>query len=172
MSVYLINGPSGSGKTSIGAELQERGFRVIDTDEKFGYYANLETEEPAEFQHKNVTEDWYKHHGWIWDKQKVEEVINNATETTFFCGGSLNESIFYPRFNRIFRLIVTPETLVARIKKRGNDKHTNNPVFIARMLKFLETAKADGEKSGMVVIDTSAKTVSESTDELLSYVNE
>lgn len=41
MTAYLINGPSGTGKTSISRCLQERGFRVINTDEEFGYYADL-----------------------------------------------------------------------------------------------------------------------------------
>jgi shikimate kinase len=152
MSVYLINGPSGSGKTSIGVELQARGFTVIDTDEQFGFYANLETEQPVEFQGSNVTEEWYRQSGWIWNRKKVEEAIENATETTFFCGGSRNESTFYPKFARIICLDVSPEVLVNRLKDRQSDNHTNNPIFIARMLKFLEIAKADGKSLGVLLL--------------------
>ncbi|MBP6880574.1 AAA family ATPase [Candidatus Saccharibacteria bacterium] len=170
MSAYLINGPSGSGKTSIGDELQRKGFHVINTDEKFGYYANLKTEEAVEFPVDEVTEEWYRDNGWIWNRKKMEYTLTRTDEDIFLCGGSLNESSFYPRFEKIFRLVVDADILVARIKSRGNDGHTNNPDFIARMLNFLETAKLDGEKAGMIIIDTSRKSISESTDELLSYL--
>lgn len=172
MSIYLINGPSGSGKTTIGSELQKRGFRVIDTDEEFGHYANLDSGKEVKFPNGSVTEIWYSQNEWVWDKSKVKEVFDNATETIFFCGGASNENIFYPHFQKIFRLIVDADTLVQRIKDRGVDPHTNNPVFIAKMLKFLESAKSDGEEMGMVVIDTTNKSVGESTDELLSFVKE
>jgi shikimate kinase len=170
MAVYLINGPSGSGKTSIGQELKERGLRVIDADEAFGYYANLQTEQAVEFPGNDVTEEWYKQNGWIWNRKKVEEVLDKTSETTFLCGGALNENLFYPRFKKVFRLITDAETLVKRIKSRGSNTHTNNPDFIAKMLKFLQTAKSNGEKAGMVIIDTSHKSVDESTDELLRHV--
>ena len=170
MSAYLINGPSGTGKTSIGHSLQHRGFRVINTDEEFGYYANLETEQEVKFPSEEVTEEWYKDNGWIWNKNKVEEVLSKGDEIIFLCGGSINENIFYPRFEKIFRLVVDADILIKRIESRGNDVHTNNPDFIARMLKFLKTAKSDGEKAGMVIIDTSKKSIDESTDELLSYL--
>jgi len=172
MNVYLINGPSGSGKSSIGNELQKRGYKVIDTDEELGYYANLETNKEVVFPGKNVAEEWYSQNGWIWNKLRVEEVLDGATETTFFCGGALNENIFYPHFTQIFRLMIDSDTLVRRIKNRGDDQNTNNPDFISRMLRFLQTAKSDGEKSGMIIVDTSSKSIRESTDELLSYLKE
>ena len=68
--------------------------------------------------------------------------------------------------------MVDSNTLVTRIKKRGDDEHNNNPEFITKMLKFLETAKVDGEKLGMIIINTSVKSVNDSTDELLAYVKE
>lgn len=168
MPTYLINGPSGTGKTSVGNELKKRGYSVFDTDESFGYYANLETEEVVEFPGENVTEEWYSKYGWIWDRVKVEKVLSNKTDTIFFCGGSLNESIYYPKFTSIIRLVVTPEVLVQRIQSRKGDEHTNNPAFIERMVKFLETARADAEKLGWIVVDTSSKTAKASVDEILS----
>lgn len=170
MSIYLINGPSGTGKTSIGNELQKRGYKVIDTDQEFGYYADLNTEAPVKFPGELVTEAWYSQYGWIWDSKKVEKTLNEAHGMFFLCGGALNESPFYPRFDKIFRLIVDPVTMKKRLRSRKGDEHTNNPKFIARMLDFRVTAEDDAHKMGWVVINTSHKTVSESVDEILSYV--
>lgn len=173
MSTYLINGPSGTGKTSIGKELAKRGYRVIDTDKAFGYYANLQTEKPVKFPGEDrVSPEWYAINGWIWRKKEVEKVLNEAKEVTFFCGGALNESQFYHRFTQIFRLIIDSETLVNRLSARVGDQHTNNPSFIARMVSFLEHAKSDAEKLGWVVIDTSKKSVEESVEEILAHVDE
>lgn len=171
MPVYLINGPSSSGKTSVGHELQNRGYRVINTDEEFGYYADLKTEKPVDFPGgDHVSADWYAKNGWIWNKKRVEKAIKNAPDILFFCGGALNESQFYPRFAKIFRLIIDPDTLIKRIGSREGDEHTNNPEFIARMLGFLENAEKDARKLGWVIINTSKNTVRESTDEILSYI--
>lgn len=171
MKLYLINGISTSGKTSIGTELEKRGYKVINTDEAFGYYAELETGTEVEFPGgQKATKDWYAKHGWIWNETRFEQFLNDMTQTTFLCGGSLNESQFYPKMTKIFRLVTTPEVFLERIKNRGNDEHTNNPEFIARMLEFLSHARSDAEKMGWLVIDTSKKTISESTDEILANI--
>lgn len=171
MELYLINGPSASGKTSIGLELTKRGYKVINTDEEFGYCADLKTGEEVVFPDgQGATKGWYAKHGWIWNRDRFEQFLNNVTEPTFLCGGSLNEAEFYPKMTKIFRLVTSPEVLLARIKSRGDDVHTNNPEFIARMLKFLSHARSDAEQMGWAVVDTSTKSVTESTDEILSAI--
>lgn len=170
MAVYLINGPSGSGKTTLGFELQRRGYQVINTDEVFGYYANLQTEEEVEFPGtKHATPDWYKVHGWIWNIEKVRKAIH-ASDTVFFCGGALNESQFYSDFAKIFRLHLSREDLLARLKARDNDQHTNNPVFIKRMLDFLSHSEHDAKQLGMIIINTSVSSIKEAADEIISEV--
>lgn len=168
MTAYLINGPSGTGKTSIGNELEKRGYTVVNTDEALGYYANLATEEAVEFPGDDVTELWYSKNGWIWDKKKFNKLLSESTDITFFCGGSLNEPAFYPQFSNVVRLVVSPDVLVQRIQSRKGDKNTNNPYFIKLMLDALKTARADAEKLGWVVVDTSHKSVKTSTDETLT----
>ncbi|HEU0266109.1 MAG TPA: AAA family ATPase [Candidatus Saccharimonadaceae bacterium] len=165
---YLINRPSGTGKTSIGDELEKRGYRVINTDKAFGYYANLETRVPVTFpKHGIPNEKWYSTNGWAWDSEKVEKTLKKySSETVFFCGGSFNESYFYPQFTKIFRLHCSPEKLIERLTKRKGDSHTNNTYFIAKMLDLLETSENDAERLGWPVIDTTNKTIRQSANEI------
>jgi broad-specificity NMP kinase len=174
MSVYLLNGPSTAGKTTIGELLAERGFKVIDTDQAFGHYANFETEKPVDFPSSgHPSAEWYKANGWLWDREKVEKAFQEIeNQTVFFCGGAYNEHHFYPRFTKVFRLHVSPEEFEKRIRARGDDPHTNNPNFRKRMLDFLKTSVQHATASGMIVIDTSNTKPEVSLKEILSYVND
>jgi len=173
MAAYLLNGASTAGKTTIGNVLAERGYKVIDTDETFGYYGNLATEKPVEFPGGDrVTAEWYAENNWIWDRQKVKATLDEADETIFFCGGAMNETVFYPRFAKIFHLYLTPEALIARNSQREAGGHTNNPAKQERMLEFLKKSKEYASSLGMVVIDTSQGTPEASADEILGYINE
>ncbi len=172
MPTYLINGYSGSGKTSIGTELHKRGYKVINTDEEFGYYGNFKTEEKVNFPGAGrVSAHWYKENGWLWNRELVDRALKKSSSIQFFCGGSWNESAFYPRFEKIFRLVVAPEVMTKRLKARSDDGHTNNSEFIAQMLKFSKVARTEAESLGWVVIDTSSKTVDQSADEILDQLN-
>jgi adenylate kinase family enzyme len=63
MKAYLITGPSGSGKNTIMAELYKRGYKIVETDSTFGYWANIVDETPIKYPgNKNLTEDWIKEH--------------------------------------------------------------------------------------------------------------
>lgn len=174
MSIYLINGPSTAGKTTIGDMLSSRGFKVINTDDAFGHYANFETEEPVEFPSSgHPSAAWYEVNGWQWDKAKVKKVIDESKDqTVFFCGGAYNEHHFYPEFKKIFRLHIRPEEFEKRISARGDDPHTNNPNFRKRMLDFLKTSVRDATARGMIVIDTSDVSPEDTVKEILSHVND
>ncbi len=169
-SVFLINGPSTSGKTTIGNELVKRGYEVINTDDAFGYYANIKTEQPVEFPGYEVSEDWYEVNGWLWDKKKVEAVFGAASGVLFFCGGALNESAYYPRFSKVFRLHVNPDALEARLAERGEDPHTTNPLFKQRMLDMIERAEEDAKSLNQVLIDTSDRDLETTVDEILEHI--
>ena len=172
MGAYLIIGPSATGKTSLGWELSKRGYHTIDTDEAFGYYGNLETKAPVEFPGNTVTDEWYQQNGWLWQPDKLEQALSQAEkETTFFCGGALNEQEYYHRFSKIFLLYVAAETLKERLLKRVGDPHTNNPAFISRMLAYAAVTEDIAKKYGMVIINTTT-TINESADQILSYVHE
>jgi len=169
MANFLINGLSGTGKTSISVELKKRGYKTIDTDDEFGYYADLQTEEPVEFPGKSVTAKWYKKNGWIWNRDKVKVALNYEGNI-FFCGGSSNESIFYPNFSKIFCLVTDSNILIKRLKARSSEKHNNSIEFIQRIDEFLESSKQDAASLGWILIDTTKDSVSQSTDLILSYV--
>ena len=169
MPVYLINGASGTGKTAIGHELQKRGFRVIDSDEELSYFANLETEEPIEYPEGTPDESWYKVNGLIWDRKKIEKVLEEGKrETIFIAGAGINDHEYYPRLTKIFRLYTDPEILVQRLQNRAPDHPTNNPLFIRKMVDLVKASKPDAENCGWELIDTTSKTVEQSVDEIIA----
>lgn len=170
MSNILINGPSATGKTTIGNELERLGYKVINTDEEFGYYGNLKTLQPVNFPGPNVNEDWYKENAWIWDSEKVNRALSNDEDIVFFCGGALNEAEFYDKFDKIFRLIVDPKTLIKRLEARGSDQHTNNPKFKKRMLDYLAKIKNGERLTNEIVIDTSLNNTHEYVDIIISQI--
>lgn len=173
MPVYLINGASGTGKTTIGRELEKRGFRVIDTDKSFGYFANLGTEEPVEYPKRDPDAKWYEINGWIWNRKKVEKILEEGThETIFLCGGSLNDDIFYHKMAAIFRLYTSPEILKKRLLTYENAKYTNSPAFVERMLDLVKRSKADAKMMSWYIIDTSNNTVEQSVNEIFRNIHD
>ncbi len=172
MAAYLITGPSGSGKTSVGIELLRRGYNVIETDSRFGYLANRKTEAPVDYPGvKNITPEWYKVNGWIWNRQIIEKSLNNCKKKiVFYCGAADNEHLFYHRFDRVFFLNVAPKTLIERLTDRK--ERYNNPTFIELSLKELKRYERKAKLYNMVMIRSDQCSVKDSTNAILTHIEE
>src|SRR4051812_29099481 len=112
MNNYLIEGISGTGKSAVCDELQKRGYKALEADQIFGFYGDPTTGLPTNVEHQL---------NWIWDKNKVAEILNKGEEDIFVCGGAMNQNNFTEYFSKIFTLHVDDETLKNRLLKRTNN---------------------------------------------------
>ena len=154
MNVYLLSGLPGTGKTTIQHELDKLGFDTINTDEAWGYYGNLVTEEPVEAPSEK-TREWIKSNGWIWNSKVVRPILEEAhIKPLIVCGGSRNEEQFYPLFAKIFSLHVPDGVMRERLQARNGTAGTTEQ-FIERMVEFNQgfyerAAKKGGDRKSVV----------------------
>lgn len=96
---------SGTGKSTVLADLARRGFETVETDlEPWSTWS----EEAG---------------GYVWDEERVDELLRRERETTLFVSGTVsNQGRFYDRFDEIVLLSVPAEVLLDRI-----DSRTTNP---------------------------------------------
>jgi dephospho-CoA kinase len=130
---YLISGLPGTGKTSVCEELQLRGYHAIDADKAFGFQAD---------------------NGWIWNDEKLSEVLDDlSSDTLFICGSASNRDKYMDRFAKIFILYVDSETLKTRLIDRTNNNFGKSPATLTRQLELNEGVKEYSIKRGRIIID-------------------
>jgi dephospho-CoA kinase len=153
MGNYLISGLSSTGKSSISHELEKLGYKVYDTDVELGFYGNFETGQPV-LHPDNPSREWFKHNGWIWDGDKLKQLLRAKSDVpVFICGGSRNERKFYGLFDAIFVLHIPDEVMRDRLTARGSSK-INTPLFITRMIEYNQDAYRHASSIGATVVET------------------
>jgi hypothetical protein len=159
MTAYLIAGPSGSGKSTVGRVLQQRGFRVIETDFEdglSGWFNNDTGERVTDIPSQPYSQDWVAAHRWSWDKVKMEELLSSVgKDPVFFCGGAFNERDFYSSFEKRFGLYVDNETMTARLQVREPKRWVKGSAELERQLEWNEKFRDFCISSGATVIDGS-----------------
>ncbi len=159
MSAYLISGPSGSGKSTVGRVLQQRGFRVIETDFEdglSGWYDNATSQKVTELPPQPYPKEWVAKHGWFWDKNRMNELIGSvSTAPVFFCGGAHNEKDFYGSFEKRFGLYVNKDTLITRLQSREPERWINGSAELKRNQDWNEKYKDFCISTGSIVTDSS-----------------
>ncbi|HET8557259.1 MAG TPA: AAA family ATPase [Gaiellaceae bacterium] len=108
MRRILVTGMSGTGKSSALAELAERGFRTVDTDEP-GW-----TVEDAEG-------------GRWWDESRIEQLLAEEGPTLYVSGTVSNQGRFYDRFDAVVLLSAPAEVLLRRIDARATNDYGKSP---------------------------------------------
>jgi hypothetical protein len=159
MALYLISGPDGSGKSTVGRILQQRGYRVIETDFEDGLSAWFDvstgrkvTKMPGE----RYPEGWGDSHRWLWNGSRMEALIKSVgSKSVFFCGSAHNESEFYDAFQKRFGLWVNNKVLVERLQARDPERWANGSTELKRMLEWNEETRRRRQK-GIIVVDSSS----------------
>lgn len=160
----------GTGKTTIEHELQKLGYDVINTDEEWGYYGNIETEAPVEHPVK-PTAEWYKPNGYIWNSKTVRPLLSNhGDKPLFICGGSRNEAKFYDLFTKIFVLHISNELMRERLLAR-NDPNSSSELFMSRMVEYNKKTYEHARNIGGTIIET-AQPLELSMQKILSAIND
>jgi broad-specificity NMP kinase len=96
-----VTGMSGTGKSTALAELEARGFEVVDTDEP-GWT------------------DWSDEDGgYVWREDRIAELLARDREVTLYVSGAVsNQGRFYPHFDAVVLMSAPAEVLLSRLESR------------------------------------------------------
>jgi shikimate kinase len=105
MRRILVTGMSGTGKSTALAELERRGFQVVDTD--VGGWTEWSDAED----------------GYVWREGRMADLLSRDDGPTLFVSGAVsNQGRFYRRFDAVVLLSAPADELLRRI-----DDRTTNP---------------------------------------------
>ena len=161
MSAFSITGPCGSGKSTVGRVLQQRGFRVIETDfeDRLSAWFNNDTaERVTDMPAQPYTKEWVNAHSWLWDKSRMLELLGSVgIEPVFFCGGAFNEQEFFDSFELRFGLCTSNDALVERLQVREPQRWMNGSVELQKQLEWNDQFINCCQKTGAIKINSSVQ---------------
>ena len=106
MSKVLVTGMSGTGKSSALAELAQRGYRVVDTDDS-GWKEWIESS------------DEMSGGEWLWVEDRMTGLLRTLDDHTLFVQGCVRNQVkFYDRFDAVVLLSAPAEVILDRIAHR------------------------------------------------------
>jgi hypothetical protein len=159
MSSYLISGPSGSGKSTVGKVLQQRGYRIIETDSEEGLSDWVDINNGqivTEIPRQPFPQEWLDGHRWTWDVNRMTELLSTVgVEPVFFCGGASNEKDFFGDFDKRFGLCAENELLIERLQIREPERWVDDSAELKRGLEWNDKFKNYCISVGAIVIDSS-----------------
>src|SRR5665213_2856389 len=153
MGRYLITGRSGSGKSSICHELQQRGYPAFDGDKIEGLagWVTLKTNEAGKVDYRQPHDNSLL--GWNWNDTVLREFLE-AHHTVFLCGSADNNQLaFHKLFDKVFVLILEPETQRRRLLARTEHDYGKVPEMQEKILGAQKTFVREALALGAVPID-------------------
>ena len=120
MRRILVTGMSGTGKSTALAELAQRGFRVVDTDDP-------------------PWSEWSESDGgYLWREDLMTDLLAGDDGPTLYVSGTVsNQGRFYPRFDAVVLLSATAEVLLERIESRTTNDYGKAPEERALILEHI-----------------------------------
>lgn len=164
----LITGAAGTGKTTALAELQKRGYLVIDLDATgLCRWRNKITGEYAEYGKERKDTSWFDQHRWYCDNETLTKFLSHIRpDKEVFVGGVVKNIVEVgEKFDKKFLLTADGAVLCDRLTNRTNNvfgKHTHEQEATIKYDALLREALPD-----YVLID-STKTTEEVVDIILS----
>ena len=171
MLVFLVTGPTGAGKSSVARRLRERGHHAVSLDsdrELCGWTdaAGGRVPGPAE-----PDRDWLARHRWTWDPDRLDDIIAEAArgrvDVLWLCGYAANARQLVDRFDRVFLLTISRDTMIRRLRGRpeGNDFGRTEETLSAASTYYREFVE-EWRQPGTVPIDA-GRSLSRVVEELL-----
>lgn len=110
MARVLVTGMSGTGKSSALAELERRGFRVVDADlAEWSEWIPPTDEAEGE---------------WLWREDRMAELLAEEDERSLFVSGCVaNQGRFYDRFDAVVLLSAPAEVILDRVERRTTNDY-------------------------------------------------
>ncbi len=158
-----IDGLSGTGKTTLAAELTRRGYRAIDTDAAFAYFADPVTGAPSKVETRA---------NWVWDGQKLREFAHASQDgLVFLCGGAMNQNDFLDLFTKRFTLCIDDDTMRERLLARINNGYGKNPEELAEQLELNQSTVEYSKGFGSIIVDAT-RPIDEVADDVVRMTPE
>lgn len=175
MALYYITGISGSGKSLVRSELLKRGYQAFGTDEDaLAYFYHNETGEAVknDLSSEERTPEWRKNHTWKLSRSTAENLSKNAQDKkVFLCGTTANDADeLWDLFTKVFALTIDEDVLRDRITNRSGNDFGKSAHEMAGLLEWQQSARADYEKLGAIIIDAT-RPVNDVVDDILEQVN-
>jgi dephospho-CoA kinase len=138
VTVIFVTGMSGVGKSTALNRLEQRGYRVVDTD--FGdWIENLPGAEPR------------------WREDRIDALIadhERSGEPLFIAGTVWNQSEFYPRFDEVVLLSAPVAVMLDRIADRDTNPFGKSAAERDRIVADTAEVEPLLRSSATVEIDT------------------
>lgn len=148
----LLTGIAGSGKTTTLAELQKRGYVVIDLDATgICTWKNIATGEIAEYGPNGRDQKWLNEYGWYCNIDILKKLLSCIREDkdVFVAGFVDNIEDVIKEFHKVFFLIAPDSVVKERLSNRTNNHFGKKedeqeavlswkPEFISRIKNFIE----------------------------------
>ena len=112
---------SGVGKSTALAELEKRGFEVVDTDEDgWSVWSDADG-------------------GYVWQEDRIREVLSREEGPSLYVSGTVsNQGRFYPRFDAVVLLSAPADVLLRRIEARTTNDYGKSVEERDLVLRHLE----------------------------------
>jgi gluconate kinase len=119
----LVTGMSGTGKSTALAELERRGFRIVDLDTPgWSEWVPLADDAVGE---------------WLWREDRVADLLASNDGTLYVSGCASNQGKFYDRFDAVVLLSAPAGVLLERIESRTTNEYGKTPGERERILSDL-----------------------------------
>jgi adenylate kinase family enzyme len=152
MTRVLLTGMSGAGKSTVLAELDRRGYRVVDTDHG-GWTVEIPDPEGPGIDRQ-------------WREEMVDALLAEPVAGALFVSGTVsNQGRFDPRFDAIVLLTAPLKVLLARVAARQTNDYGKADTERAEIIHYVATVEPLLRAGGTAEIDTRAP-VSAVADEL------
>ena len=176
MTIHLIGGREGTGKSTLSRQLSSMGYPAIDADTHRGLTVWVNASTGAKVHEREVSypvsEDWVRSHLWVWDPEKMQELVHLYDgREAFLCGSrTANEADFFPLFGLRFYLWAQDGVILRRLQERDPSLwHYGSRELIERLTtneQSLIEAIADGS-----IVLSAEWSVEQLSDVILAYVS-
>jgi hypothetical protein len=114
MRRVLVTGMSGTGKSSALAELERRGFRVVETDvPPWSEWVPAAGDAEGEL---------------LWREDRIAELLASEEERTLYVSGCVsNQGRFYDLFDAIVLLAAPADVILDRLERRTTNDYGKGP---------------------------------------------
>jgi broad-specificity NMP kinase len=169
MARYLITGRGGSGKTTTCKTLRAQGFDAFDADDIPGLarWEDRKTGQPVTVDYGDHV--YFEQAVWNWNGAILKAFLGKHPDV-FLCGSASNYQDFIHFFDKVFILVLTPETHVRHLAERDSP-YGKLPKTRDTLIRQQKTHAAKAMQNGAVPIDTNG-TPAQNVTQILNHLDD